>query len=87
MYTGESVMIMERDNIETLRRHLEKMEEFRLTHRNNRSGVLVAPNDIPFPCNTPQQNCDNNDFGLFTAGGNPVVVPIWKVEPVEGSQN
>jgi hypothetical protein len=80
-------MKTEWENIEAFRRHLIKMEEFRHTHRHNRCSVSIAHNDIPLPCKTRQQNCDQNDIGLFTTRGKPVVVPIWKIEPAEDSQN
>ena len=80
-------MKTKRENREAFRRHIVKMEEFRHAHRDNRSNISIATVKIPLPCNTRQQNCDNNDIGLFTASGEPVVVPIWKIEPAEYSQN
>ena len=77
-------MIPEPNDAEVFRQHTENMKNFRYSHHDNQRNVFRMLNQVPVPAKTGYRV---KDIEFFNAKGRLVIVPIWKIELVEGSQN
>lgn len=76
-------MIPEPDDPKAFRKHIENMKDFRCSHHDEQRNAFRI-NETPVPSKTGNVG---SDIEFLNAKGRPVIVPIWKIEPVEGSQN
>jgi hypothetical protein len=77
-------MISEPNDAEVFQQHTENMKNFRYSHYDNKKNDFSMLNQVPAPSKTGYQG---RDIKFFNAKGTLVIVPIWKIELVEGSQN
>jgi hypothetical protein len=77
-------MISEADDAEAFRKHNKNMRNFQWSHHNKQRRIFRLPDEMPAP---NKAGNTGNDVKFFNVKGRPVIVPIWEIEPFEGSQN
>lgn len=80
-------MILVWNDTNAFREHLEDMRQFRQSHDSFMAMSLKALKNLPVQYAVKPPSETGLIKSLTNNKGNLIIVPIWKVNPVKGSQN
>ena len=75
------------NDAKSFKQHLERMETFRQSHRNQPENRLPMLKDTPAPKDTRSFDKTERAKGFISMRGKSVIVPMWDIALPKNSQN